>query len=270
MKTLILIVKGFFIGIAKIIPGVSGALLAITFNLYEQGLFAITNFFDNPKSNFKFLFKVGIGIILGIILFSKIVSYLLINYYFITMLFFIGLILGGIIPIIKNSKNKNYLIIIISFSVIYFISKITIATNYNSNNTLLNFFIFLISGIIDASATVIPGISGTALLMLMGVYNTIISVISNLTNIQITFNNLNIIIPYTIGMLFGLILISKIMNNLFKNYKEKTISFIIGISLSTIYILIKKTLLLSYSFKEIIIGILLFLIGYMIALKLDK
>ena len=66
MKSLILIIKGFFIGIAKIIPGVSGALLAITFNLYEEGLNAITNFFDNPKENLYFLLKVGFGIILGI------------------------------------------------------------------------------------------------------------------------------------------------------------------------------------------------------------
>ena len=75
MKSLILIIKGFFIGIAKIIPGVSGALLAITFSLYEEGLNAITNFFDNPKKNLSFLLKVGFGIILGITIFSKVITY---------------------------------------------------------------------------------------------------------------------------------------------------------------------------------------------------
>ena len=107
MKSLILIIKGFFIGIAKIIPGVSGALLAITFNLYEEGLNAITNFFDNPKKNLFFLLKVGFGIILGIIIFSKVITYFFKYYYFLTMFFFIGLIGGGIIPIIKKNKSKN-------------------------------------------------------------------------------------------------------------------------------------------------------------------
>jgi len=72
MKTLILFIKGLLIGIGKIIPGVSGAVLAIILKVYDQGLESIINFFSNPKKNILFLLKIGIGIFLGIIIFSKV------------------------------------------------------------------------------------------------------------------------------------------------------------------------------------------------------
>jgi len=266
MKTIILILKGFLIGIAKIIPGVSGALLAITLNVYEKALEAINNFFNDKKENTKFLLKIGIGVILGIIFFSKVVSYLIKNHYFITMLFFIGLIIGGIVPLIKTTKKKNYLIIIISFAIIYLLSNINGVKEGNNNNLI----IYFVSGLIDAAATVIPGISGTALLMIIGTYENIISSISNLTNISITIKNLNILIPYTIGMILGIIVVVKIMDYLFKHHKEKTMSFIIGISLSSIIILIMKTIIYPFNIKNLLIGIIMLILGYFIGNKLDR
>ena len=92
---MMLFIKGLVIGIGKIIPGVSGALLAVNFNLYEKAISSVVNFFDDWKNNLKFLIILGSGILLAIILGSKIVMYLLNNYKFITMMFFIGLISGG-------------------------------------------------------------------------------------------------------------------------------------------------------------------------------
>lgn len=270
MKSLILIIKGFFIGIAKIIPGVSGALLAITFNLYEEGLNAITNFFDNPKKNLFFLLKVGFGIILGIIIFSKVITYFFKYYYFLTMFFFIGLIGGGIIPIIKKNKSKNYPIILISFIIIYLISTLTGNNNINIENNFTKILIFSISGLIDAASTVIPGISGTALLLLIGTYNQIITLISNITNIEIIISNLEIFLPYTINLFLGLIIFTKLMHYLFKKKREKTISFIIGISLSTLLILIIKTLNTPHQNTILIPAIILLIIGYIIGKNLDN
>ena len=85
-----LILKGFLIGIGKIIPGFSGALLAISFNVYDKLINSITNFFSNKNENIIFLLNLSIGIISGIILFSKIILYLLNNYYLYTTIFFTG------------------------------------------------------------------------------------------------------------------------------------------------------------------------------------
>ena len=91
---LILIFKGMIIGVGQIIPGVSGGMLAISLGLYEKGVDAISNIFSDLKDNVKFLCSVGFGVVISVIIFSKIIKYLLINFYLHTMLLFIGLIFG--------------------------------------------------------------------------------------------------------------------------------------------------------------------------------
>ena len=100
-----LFIKGLIIGIGKIIPGVSGLVIAISFGLYEKGIDAINNYFGNVKENTKFLLVLGSGILLSIILMSNLIKILLNKYYFLTMLLFIGLISGGIPSLF--SKNKR-------------------------------------------------------------------------------------------------------------------------------------------------------------------
>ena len=97
-----LFIKGFIIGIAKIIPGVSGAMIAVSFNIYDKLINSITNFFDDKKNNLKFLIIVGSGILLSIVLCSNMIRYFINNYYLITMMFFISLIVGGTFNFSKN------------------------------------------------------------------------------------------------------------------------------------------------------------------------
>ena len=108
MNNIILIIKGLIIGFAKIIPGVSGAILAISMGVYDKGINAITCFFKDIKENSRFLFFIGIGIFISMIIGSNIVYYLLDNYYLITMLFFLGLIFGST-PKIFNKRNRRFL-----------------------------------------------------------------------------------------------------------------------------------------------------------------
>ena len=116
------LIKGIIVGIAKIIPGLSGAVILISFNLYDRAIQAITHFFENPKKNFFFLLNLSLGIIIGIVLFSKIIIYFLTKYYLYTTTLFLGLIIGGIPTIIKEipkRKNNNFLVLI-SFIVMLF------------------------------------------------------------------------------------------------------------------------------------------------------
>ena len=96
--------KGIIIGVAKIIPGLSGAVLMISFNLYDKAICAITNFFDDVKGNFLFLFNLGLGIGLGIVGFSRVLSYFIVNYYVV-----LSIIEGVLLSIIvKNYVNKRF------------------------------------------------------------------------------------------------------------------------------------------------------------------
>ena len=120
-----LIIKGFIIGIGKIIPGVSGAMLAITLGEYEKIIEAISNIKKNTIKNTKYLSTIGIGIILAITLTSKIIVKCLNMHYFPTMLLFIGMIIGGIPKIIKETKPKikDILLSVIILLILFLIIK---------------------------------------------------------------------------------------------------------------------------------------------------
>jgi len=273
---LILIIKGMIIGIGQIIPGVSGGMLAITLGVYEKGINAISNIFKDIKDNIKFLFSVGIGILISVIFFSKIIKYSLINFYLPTMLLFIGLILGGLPSLITEIKNYrantniNKFITTIIFILIIFLSSINSNNNTNLNISFLNYLIFFIIGIIYAATMVIPGVSGTAIMMMIGYYETIINIISNLNNFSKTLANIRIIIPFVIGLIFGIIIISKLMNYLLSKHKIKTYYAILGLVLSSVVVMFLQTIKSNYTILNIIISLLFLNIGYFISKKLEK
>ena len=105
-----LFIKGLIIGIGKVMPGVSGALLAINFKVYDRLVESLVNFFSDWKKNLRFLLELGLGIIIAIILFSNGIRYLLNNYNFLMMMLFMGLIGGGSYNYIRsvNYEKKEY------------------------------------------------------------------------------------------------------------------------------------------------------------------
>lgn len=262
LKNLFLVLKGFLIGIGKIVPGVSGAVLAMTFGIYDKGIDCIVNFFKKPKSNLKFLFFVGLGVVLGIVLFSKIINYSIKYYYFITMLFFIGLISGGLPSLMKEIKIKNYYLIMVSFLLMTLLSLNNVNNIYLLKNNYIDYIIFLLGGIFEGIGTIVPGISGTALLMILGIYNIVIEMISS---IIIDFR---LIISFGVGMIVSIILISLLINIVLKKYKSNTYCFILGIILSTILVMFIKTFSVSFTILDFLIGLILFISGFIISNKL--
>lgn len=256
-------IKGFIVGIGKIIPGVSGALLAISMGIYDKSIEYICNFKNNKKESIKYLFPIGIGIILSIICFSKIISFCLDKFYIVTMLFFVGLIIGGVPSVARNIQKKDYTIVMISFIFFFLISIGNSSNIYVVTNKFIDYFMFFLSGVIEAIGTVVPGISSTALLMIVGTYNDVINAIGNL-------NNFRILIPFGIGLLFGLILIVKIIYILLSKCENKVYAFSLGILLSSIILLIIKTFRYRVDIIYLIIGIISMIVGIFIGNLMDK
>ena len=267
MESLILVIKGFFIGVGKIIPGVSGSLLAIVFGVYDRVLSIISNFFYDIKNNIKYLFFLGIGILTAIISTSKLLTYLLNNYYIITMLFFIGLIIGGIPNVIKKTKLKfNFNII---YGIISFLFVVSLYFLKVENNNIINnypFYIMILIGILDAATMIIPGISGTAIMMILGCYNTVLNMFGNV----FMLNNIKNIFPFFIGVILGVIIISKIIFYLLKKYNEQTNYCIIGFTLSSVLLLLLQTFERKINFMDVIIGLILLILGFILSFKLEK
>jgi len=262
MKTIILFIKGLIIGIGKIIPGVSGAVLAIILKVYDEGIERIVNIFSNFKKNILFLLTIGIGILLGIILFSNIINYTLNNYYVITMLFFVGLIVGGIPNILKEVDKKDYKYTIIITIVFTLISLFNINNNYIIKSNFIDYIIFFIGGIIETCGTVIPGLSSTALLLILGIYNIIIESIGNISKLIIDYK---VLIPFSIGIISSLMFVTKIISNALNKHKKKTYSIILGLVISSVIVLIIKTFTKQVIIIELLIGLCFMILGIIIS-----
>lgn len=281
MKNIILGIKGFFIGLANIIPGVSGGTLALTLGIYEQLINCISHIFKKLKENIKFLLPIGIGAVISILSLSHVISFSLEHYVLPTILFFIGAILGGIPMLLKKVKGSK---IIMSNVFIFFITFgiIILMLFLNSENEVsfvnMNFsgyFLLFVIGIVTSATMVIPGVSGSAVLMTLGYYKPIIDVIKGLTNFSNLGNSLLILIPFGIGIVIGILLIAKILEFLFKNYEVKTYYGVLGFIFSSIVAIVYQNVIINSSFvfsiPSLLIGILLFIIGFVIAYKLgDK
>ena len=279
---------GIFIGAGAILPGISSGVLCVIFGIYEKLLDSILNFFKNIKKNFTFLLPILLGIILGIILLGKALNYLFYKFPIQTKSIFIGLIIGTIPSLLnelkkhsyinekneknqknskslnnkiisKNSSNVSEKIIPITFFIISFVIGIfmVLLENHISLNTepakISSSYLFF-SGLLMSIGIVVPGVSSTVILMLLGTYYTYISAIANLS--------INILIPLGFGVVIGSIIFMKIINKLFKNFYIQTFSCIIGFSIGSILILFPQI----HNYIEIIICLL----GIIIGLNISK
>ena len=246
------------------------------FGIYKKALDIIGNLRTKLMKNLKYMLILATSIGLAIIFGSSIIKKCLENYYLPTMLLFIGMMVGGIKPLMRNVKGRkldtrSLVSAIIVVTILFLISLIDgVEKTEVLEKTPLTFLILIFAGFLDAFATVVPGICGTALLMILGYYNTVIGALSDLFNFSNIGTNLFILIPFGIGLFSGVFLISKLINYLFKNYKTETYYSIIGFALMSIVLLILEVLEKTYVMNEIIIALVLFVIGYLIVYFIEK
>lgn len=286
MESLILVVKGFFIGVANVIPGVSGGTIALILGIYEKLISTIGNIYKNLKENILFLLPIIIGMGLSIVTTSKVVSYSYNNFPLPTIMFFVGLVCGGIPMLIKNVKGKkenkqlsSYIILILTFLSVIFMASYKFIFSINSEVSFASmnigsFLILFVIGIIASATMVIPGISGSLVLMILGYYYPIIETINGLFKGEFIHNAL-ILGVFGIGVVIGIVLISKLLELLFKNYKTKTYFGVLGfVFASVIAIPLSACFELNsimFNIEHIIVSLVMLVIGTLISYKLgDK
>lgn len=252
-------IKGFIVGVAGIIPGLSGTAILILFNLYEDTLSAISNIFNNFKQKIIFLFPITIGMLLGMISFSNVINSLLIKYPVYTYIIFIFLILGTfptlINQTIKKGFKKRYLISFL-IAIIIGITLLLLGTNIKANQTNEDFPKILIGGLVSIS-TIIPGISTTVLLSVFDVYKIYLEALGEL--------NMTILFPISIGFLLTSFFLSKMITKLLEKHYGYTYFAILGFMISTIPALIPKEIIIN---KGLIISIILGILASIITNKI--
>lgn len=275
-EKLTLVIKGFLIGVANIIPGVSGGTLAITLGIYEKLIGAISHFFKNLKENIKFIIPIGIGAVLSILLLSRVISFCLDKYTLATILFFIGLILGGIPLLNKKIKGhyknvSNIIIFLLSFG---FVIVLSVLKGENvvsfANMNIINYIMLFLVGVVAAATMIIPGVSGSFVLMLLGYYKPIVDTIGALTKFNNIWQNIMILVPFGIGVLVGIVAISKLLEFLFKKYEVKTYFGVMGFIMASIITIFTGAEGLVFSVPQLLIGLMLLCIGFTAAYKLGE
>jgi len=251
---------GLVIGIGFIIPGVSGGALAVILDVYDKIFNSIKNI--KNKNNFLFLLTISIGVLVGIIGFGNIILFLIETREVPTKYIFIGLLLGSIPSLIKNIKRTNndkfkllplFLAIFISV-ILYFLENSNIGLNISDslNSSVLPIIPLFIAGILYAAGKIIPGISGSALLILVGMYEYLLKIIANplLINGRIFIS----LIPFMVGVVFGIFVLYKLMDYLFLNHYMLTYSAILGFVLGSLLYLYPG---FSFDFSGLICIVLL-------------
>jgi putative membrane protein len=234
----ILLVKGFFIGIAFIVPGLSGGTLAVYLGVYDKLLHSIGNVFKEFKKSIMFLLPLFLGIGISVIALAKLFSILLNWNSFVVLLFFIGLMIGGIKGIYKNvSGEKLNLSSILSFVIAFgLIATLVIFEKIGGGNPISNIEISFSSlivvffvGMAASMTMIVPGISGSALLLVLGFYTAIVSnVVGNILDFSNIAYNLKVLIPFGLGALIGIIIFSRMIEHFMKKYKTQTYYAILG------------------------------------------
>ena len=248
LKEIILIfLKGLFMGSADIVPGVSGGTIALITGIYERLISAISSIrfsFLKPllKGNFtdfkeklieEIDFELFIPLILGIgiafISLAKVISYLLDTQTAYTFSFFLGLILASAYILYTKLDNFNIKLIIISIIGII-LSYIFVGLNPIATNHSL--VVIFISGLIAICAMILPGISGSFLLLLLGQYQYMPNALNS--------RNLIEIFVFGIGAVIGILGFSKLLNYLLERYESATMAFLIGIMVGTLRLPVMK------------------------------
>ena len=265
--------QGFVIGFGIIFP-ISSSVLAMTMGIYERLLKVINNLFTSFKEEKGFLISFILGVVASAIVCCLILNIALNKFPVATLLFFVGLIVGGIQMIVKKTEKKitlpNVLCSIIGAAILSSLSFLGSGKDAIITTNLIGYLKVFGVGIVAAGTMIIPGVSGSAILIILGYYAPLLAIISDTMHFTNLGENILIILVFAIGMILGIFGMSKLMEYLLDKHKIKTYFAIVGFVFASIVNII--ILIFGYKFNliEFIIGMILFAGGYILSAKYLK
>lgn len=260
------IYRGMAMGVSDIVPGVSGGTIAVILGIYDQFIASINGLFSKDwKRHLAFLIPLALGMGIAIVLFSHVMKWLLNHHDKVTFYFFIGLIVG-ILPYLfrevrveKELEWYHFLLMLAGIIGMFLLpegpKENAIITDFQFSTYVLLF----ISGILASAAMILPGISGSFVFLVIGVYETIIHAVSAM--------NIKILFIAACGIGIGIIFMSKLIHYALKYYRTATFSFLIGLVIGSIYKIFPGW---SESFGQLFISVIVFAAGLLVAYGLGK
>lgn len=275
------VLKGVIIGLASIIPGVSGGTLAVSMGIYDRMIHCINHLFRDFKSNVLFLLPIAVGMGIAVVGSAIGIDYLFETFPLQTNLLFVGLILGSLPPIYNKVKGETIRMghILAAVLLFVFIAGLAFLNDYQGKAVVLvpgvaeTAKLFAI-GVLSSATMVIPGVSGSMLLLLLGYYNPILDSIKSFMiaalKLDITgaFNEVYVLAPFGIGLVIGIFAIAKLIEFVFEKFPFYAYWSIIGLILASPVAILTVASITEVTVVGVLTGILAFACGIVTATKL--
>ncbi|HIZ56535.1 MAG TPA: DUF368 domain-containing protein [Firmicutes bacterium] len=227
-----LFLKGIAIGIATLVPGVSGGTMAILLGVYDRMIHAVSSLWKNLKANLCFLGILGCGGLVGILLFSRLLEWAMASFHFPMIYLFLGIICGGIPVLYRKTRTPGrklsdlLYLAVGAVLVVLMTMQPTTLFQLATGNGWLNAVFLVFAGVIVAVALILPGISTSFMLLMLGLYDLTLDAVNTL--------NLFYLVPLLGGVLLGVLGTARILENLLNKYPEKTYMLILGFVLGSL------------------------------------
>ena len=276
------ILRGVVIGIANAIPGVSGGTMMVSMGLYDKLIYSVTHLFKQPVKSIKTLLPYFIGMAIGIVGLAFAIVAMFEHIPFQTCMLFIGLILGGVPILTGHLKGVRFNLSHAVVFLIFFGSIILLqifggqGSDVALTVTPISLFKLVLVGIVAAATMVIPGVSGSMMLMTMGYYYPVIGSVKDLITALVAFDAPKIIhicmilIPFGIGVVVGIFAVAKLIEMLMDKYEALTYCGIMGLVVASPVVILMSAPLAGMSVVTVLTGVVTFVIGVVIALCLGK
>lgn len=269
------ILKGFAMGTSDLVPGVSGGTIALLLGIYNQFIASISGIFSRRFwPSFTFLIPIIIGMLLAMGSLSNLFNYLLSQHHIPTMFFFGGLIIG-IVPYLLKISNyktsfttKHYMMVIAGIAILIVITLMNNSDKHAGETLTLSTGLiikYFIAGMCASSAMLLPGISGSFMLLVFGVYGTVMLAISEV--VKLNFSGLPILLAVGFGVLAGFIISSKIIQYFLTHHKLMTFALIIGFVVGSLFAVFPG---LPTNIVMWFVSLVVFIIGFIVSLTLGR
>ncbi|HHM2612236.1 TPA: DUF368 domain-containing protein [Staphylococcus aureus] len=269
------ILKGFAMGTSDLVPGISGGTIALLLGIYNQFIASISGIFSRRFwPSFTFLIPIIIGMLLAMGSLSNLFNYLLSQHHIPTMFFFGGLIIG-IVPYLLKISNyktsfttKHYMMVIAGIAILIVITLMNNGDKHAGETLTLSTSLiikYFIAGMCASSAMLLPGISGSFMLLVFGVYGTVMLAISEV--VKLNFAGLPILLAVGFGVLAGFIISSKIIQYFLTHHKLMTFALIIGFVVGSLFAVFPG---LPTNIVMWFVSLVVFIIGFIVSLTLGR
>lgn len=275
--------QGIVIGVANIIPGVSGGTMMVAMGIYDKLIHSITHLRKEFKESLRFLIPIFVGVGAALVIVARILEFCFEMFPIQTNLLFCGLIVGSLPFICTHVKEKKvkpgmivaflvFLAIVVAMALLGETEGAAADVSFSLINVIKLFGV----GVIAAATMVVPGVSGSMMLMILGYYNTILECINDTVDALTAFDmgrimdNMLVLIPFGIGVVIGIFLIAKIIEFIFERAETHAYWAIVGLIVASPIAILWKTDWSGFSIVAILTGAVTFAIGWIVAGKLGK